>query len=63
MPSHSYRGKLNTKRNIYKGIVARSIKYTEKDIENLLNREINLRDREISKENGYLSAIQGMPIT
>ena len=48
---------------IYKGIAATSIKYIEEDIENLLNREINLREKDISKENGYLSAIQGMPIT
>ena len=48
---------------IYKGIAATSIKYIEEDIENLLNREINLREKDISKENGYLGAIQGMPIT
>ena len=48
---------------IYRGIVATSIKYTKEDIENLLNREINLREKDISEENGYLSAIQGMPIT
>ena len=36
MPSHSYEGNLNIQRNIYKGIVATSIKYTMKDIENLL---------------------------
>ena len=63
MPSHSYRGKLNIQRNIYRGIVATSIQYTEEDIENLLNREINLRQKDILEENGYLSAIQGMPIT
>ena len=48
---------------IYRGIVATSIKYTEEDIENLLNREINLRENDILEENGYLGAIQGMPIT
>ena len=30
------------------GIVATSIKYTEEDIENLLNREINLRGKDIA---------------
>ena len=63
MPSRSYGGKLNIHSNIYRGIAATSIKYTEEDIENLLNREINLREKDISEENGYLSAIQGMPIT
>ena len=48
---------------LYRGITATSIKYTKEDIENQLNREINLREKYISKENGYLSAIQGMPIT
>ena len=63
MPSHSYGVKLNIQRNIYRGIVATSIKYTKEDIENLLNREINLIEKDISEENGYLGAIQGMPIT
>ena len=45
------------------GISATSIKYTEEDIENLLNREINLKEKDISKENGYLGVIQGMSIT
>ena len=31
---------------IYRGIAATYIKYTEEDIENLLNREINLREKE-----------------
>ena len=48
---------------IYRGIVATSIKYTEEDIENLLNREIDLREKDILEENGYFGAIQGMPIT
>ena len=48
MPSHSYVGKLNIQRNIYRVIVATSIKYTKEDIENLLNREINLRENSIS---------------
>ena len=63
MPSHSYGGKLTIYRNIYRGIEATSIKYTEEDIENLLNREINLREKDISEENGYLGTIQGMSIT
>ena len=45
------------------GIVATSIKYTKEDIENLLNREINLKEKDIVEENGYLGAIQGMSIT
>ncbi|GLJ55690.1 hypothetical protein SUGI_1196270 [Cryptomeria japonica] len=45
------------------GIAATSIQYTEEDIEILLNREINVREKDISEENGYLGAIQGMPIT
>ena len=45
------------------GIVATSIKYTEEDIENLLNREINLKEKDIWEENGYLATIQGMSIT
>ena len=57
MPSHLYGGKLNIQRNIYRGIVATSIKYTKEDIENMLNRGINLREKDISEENGYLSAI------
>ena len=57
MPSHSYKGKFNIQKNIYKGIATTSIKYTKEDIENLLNREINLRENNISKENGYLGAI------
>ena len=48
---------------IYRGIVATSIKYTKEYIENLLNREIYLREKDILEENGYLSVIQGMPIT
>ena len=63
MPSHSYGGKLNIQRNIYRGIATTSIKYTKEDIDNLLNKEINLREKDISEENGYLSAIQDMPIT
>ena len=63
MPSHSYRGNLNIQRIIYRGIVATSIKYTKEDIENLLNREINLREKDILEENGYPSAIQSIPIT
>ena len=42
---------------IYRGIEATSIKYTEEDIENLLNREINMRENEISEQNVYLGAI------
>ena len=49
--------------NIYRGIEATSIKYTKQDIEDLLNREINLRENDILEEIFYLSAIQGMPIT
>ena len=30
---------------IYRGIATTSIKYTEDDIENLLNREINMREK------------------
>ena len=60
---HSYGRNLNIQRNIDRGIVATSIKYTKEDIENLLNREINLREKDILEENSYLSAIQGMPIT
>ena len=41
---------------IYIGIADTSIKYIEEDIEILLNREINLREKDISEENGYLSA-------
>ena len=63
MPSHSYGGKLNIQRNIYRGITTTSIKCTKGDIENFLNREINLREKDISEENGYLGAIQGMPIS
>ena len=48
---------------IYKGIIATSIKHTKEDIEKFLNREINLREKDILEENGYLSAIQGMQIT
>ena len=43
---------------IYRGIVNTSVKYTKEDIENLLNREINLREKEISEEHGYLVSIQ-----
>ena len=50
-------------RLIYRGIAATSVKYIEEDIENLLNREINQRENEILKENGYLGAIQCMSIT
>lgn len=39
------------------GIVATSIKCIEEDIENLLNREINLSEKDISEEYGYLGAI------
>ena len=42
---------------IYRGIATTSIKYTKEDIENLFNRDINLREKDISKENGYISAI------
>ena len=45
------------------GIATTSIKYIEVDIENLINREINLKEKDIPKENGYLGAIQGMLIT
>ena len=44
------------------GIAATSINYIEEDIENLLNREINLKEKDILEENGYLGAIQGMSI-
>ena len=44
-------------------IAATYIKYIEEDIENLLNREINLKEKDILEENGYLGAIQGMSIT
>ena len=57
MPSHSYGGNLNIERNIYRGITTTFIKYTKENIENLLNRDINLREKEISKVNVYLSAI------
>lgn len=48
---------------IYRGIEATSIKYTKEHIENLANREINFREKDISEENGYLSDIQGMLVT
>ncbi|WP_044909126.1 hypothetical protein, partial [[Clostridium] innocuum] len=40
---------LNGARNILDehGIAATSIQYTEEDIENLLNREINVREKDI----------------
>ena len=45
---------LNGARNILDehGIAVTSIQYTEEDIENLLNREINVRERDILESNG-----------